>query len=95
MIVATPPGGASFYSNDGQLFSDGDVTIYSPAFLPDDTELSSTKPGVWISPEGGSIRAQVVDIDSGSVLWDRDGLSLDEAFEMVRDAVDRLTAELH
>ncbi|AGT12074.1 hypothetical protein SEA_NIEBRUSAYLOR_102 [Mycobacterium phage NiebruSaylor] len=94
MIVATPPGGRPFYSNDGQLFSDDEITIYSPAFLPEDTELTSTKPGVWMTLEKTGVHAQVVDTDSGSVMWDRTDLSWDEAFEMARVAVDELTAKV-
>lgn len=90
MIVASPPGGAQFFSNDGQLFCDGDVTIYSPAFLPEDTVLTSTtlRVALTVTPAPKGVSVQVTDADSGYRLWERSGLTLEEAYVLMEKAID-------
>jgi hypothetical protein len=93
MIVATPPGGARFYSNDGQLFCDGEVTIYSPRWLPEDTVLTSTEVGVWMAKTATGVAVTVVDVSSGHVFVERDGLTINEAGELAMTAFEQYAAE--
>ena len=93
MIVATVPDGGRFYSNDAQLFSDGETTIYSPNWLPANTVLTSTELGVWIAGTPGNVSVQVVDVSSGYVFWEKDGLTAAEALELAVKAFDEYSAE--
>ena len=92
MIVATLPGGAQYYSNDGQLFRYGDKTIYSPGFLPVDTTLSSTTLRVCMTVTTAGTTVTVTDADSGYLLRSKDGLTVPEAFELMGRAVDEYAA---
>lgn len=87
MIVATTQDGVQFYSNDAQLFSDGEVTIYSPASLPDDVELASTELRVSVTHTKGMCTVQVSDATSGYVFKTVDDLSVAEAGEYVQWAI--------
>lgn len=93
MIVATTPDGGRFYSNDAQLFSDGEVTIYSPQWLPKDSALTSTELSVTMVYADNSVSMQVRDVDSGHIFWSRDGLSTFEALELAEKAFDEYSAK--
>lgn len=93
MIVATLPDGVRFYSNDGQLFSDGEVTIYSPGFLPVETTLTSTTLRVQLTVTAAGVSVAATDADSGYLLWSKDDLTVPEAFALVEQAVYEYAAD--
>lgn len=72
MIVATTPDGVQFYSNDGQQFSDGEITIYSPQFLPPETKLTSTRLRVTITRQRTGVLVEADDADCGGAFWSED-----------------------
>lgn len=82
MIVATTSDDVQFYSNDGQLFSDGEVTIYSPACLPRESRLTSNNLRVCTTRNRNGITVQATDADSGHVFWTEEVPSAFEAGQL-------------
>jgi hypothetical protein len=82
MIVATTNDDVSFYSNDGQLFSDGEVTIYSPASLPKEVKITSNNLRVCTTRNRNGITVTATDADSGWVFWTEDVPSTFEAGQL-------------
>lgn len=93
MMVATTPDGVRFYSNDAQLFSDGEVTIYSPQWLPAESALSSTELGVTLTYRRSAVSVQVTDMASGYVFLSREGLTVAEALDLAEQSLDKYSAK--
>ena len=93
MMVATTPGGVRFYSNDGQVFYDGEVTIYSPGWLPEGSVLSSTKLNVSLVHADGRASVSACDLTSGYVFAARSNLTVPEAVELVAEMVEKFTTK--
>lgn len=91
MIVATPEVGRRLYSNDGQVFRDGDVTIYAQSYLPEGAALTSTALAVTFVASAGNISVCVSDVDSGYVFWKEDGLSVSEAAALTAESIARFS----